>query len=58
MLGGPVTMAFLIHSNVCGSSNDAFLAHLISISLFMSGLCTMLQVTIGVRQVTAKYAFI
>ena len=46
---GPVGSAFIIHSSVCGSSDQTFLAQLINISVFMSGLCTMLQVTVGVR---------
>ena len=48
-LGGPVGSAFIIHSSVCGSTDQAFLAQLISISMFMGGLCTVLQTTVGVR---------
>jgi len=49
MLGGPIGASFIIHSSVCAGSDHAALAKLISISFFMSGLCTILQVTFGVR---------
>ena len=49
ILAGPIGAAFIIHSAVCASSDHASLAQLISISFFMSGLCTVLQVTFGVR---------
>ena len=57
VLGGPVTAAFIIHSAVCGSNDHVFLAKLISISMFISGLCTIIQVTIGVRSHHVHYTF-
>jgi len=56
MLGGPLGAAFILHSAVCASSDHTSLAQLISISLFMSGLCTILQVTFGVRY--ARFRFL
>ena len=48
-VGGPVVTAFIIHSKVCAEGDQAFLAQLIGVSIFMSGLCTLLQVTFGIR---------
>jgi len=49
MVGGLLSCVFILHSSVCAASDHASLAQLISISLFMGGLCTILQVTVGVR---------
>ena len=48
-LSRSVVAAFILHSSVCGSTDQAFLAQLISISVFISGLCTVLQTAVGVR---------
>lgn len=48
-VGGPVVTAFIIHSKVCAEGDQAFLAQLIGVSVFLSGLCTLLQVTFGIR---------
>jgi len=55
MMGGPIGASFIIHSSVCASSDHASLAQLISISFFMSGLCTVIQVTFGVRYIIIIY---
>jgi len=50
MLSGPVTTSFIIQTCVCAVDDQQFLAQLIGLSVFMSGICTVIQVTIGIRQ--------
>ena len=48
-ISGPVAESMIISTLVCGQNDHAFQAELIGTSVFMSGLCTLLQVTFGLR---------
>ena len=47
-------MVYVIHANICAENNQTLLAELLATALFMVGLATFLQVTIGVRYVLTK----
>lgn len=49
VISGPVAVSFIIQHTVCAQNDPTFLAELIGTSVFMNGLCTLLQVTFGIR---------
>ncbi|KAF8785930.1 Solute carrier family 23 member 1 like protein [Argiope bruennichi] len=49
MLGGTVSYPYLISSHLCIPNDDATRGYLISTTLFVSGIGTLLQTTVGTR---------
>ena len=50
-LSGPMANVYILWSNLCAPDNDILYAELLSTALFMGGVCTLLQTTIGIRYV-------
>ncbi len=44
-----LAVAYLVRENVCGQHDDIFFSQLLSTSIFMCGVTTVAQVTLGVR---------
>ena len=48
-INGPISMSFILYGLLCTHSDDVFFAELLSTSIFMMGLCTIMQCLLGVR---------
>ena len=48
-LSGPVAVCFVVHKTVCAEGDLLFLSELVGTTIFMCGLCTLIQVTFGIR---------
>ena len=49
IIAGPVATSLMIHKQLCAEGDDQFLAELTGASLFNVGVCTIIQVTVGIR---------
>ena len=48
-MGGPMMVVHVIYSRLCAQGDHLLLAEMLSTAIFMMGIATFLQVTIGIR---------
>ena len=48
--GGALIMAYMVYNNICGD-DDIMFAQLVATTIFMCGVCTVIQISMGIRLV-------